>query len=154
MAKRYTFRLEPLLRLRQQREDGRKRVVASRLREIATLRRRQELFEVQIERQTESMRGSLTAESTNVDALRMCRHWLVGLRRGVLEAAAQISAQRAILAQERAALAEARKETKILDRLKARQREAYMVKLARAEQAELDDMNVTRFAHAATVEWE
>ncbi len=154
MAKRYTFRLEPLLRLRQQREDERKRVVASRLREIATLRRRQELFELQIERQTESMRGSLTTESTNVDALRMCRHWLVGLRRGVLETAAQVSAQRAILAQERATLAEARKETKILDRLKARQREAYMVKLARAEQAELDDMNVTRFAHAATVDWE
>jgi flagellar export protein FliJ len=65
-----------------------------------------------------------------------------------LAADAQITAQRGMLAQERAALAEARKQTKVLERLQERQRQAYLVELNRRERAELDEMNSTRFAHA------
>jgi flagellar FliJ protein len=149
MAKRYRFRLEPLLRLRQQREDEQKRVVASRLRQIDALRRRQRVFEGEIDRQTDSMRRSLVDVRVDVDSLKLGRHWLVRLRRGVLEADAQIMTQRAILVQERVALAEARKDAKVLARLKERKRDAYLAEVNRREQAELDEMNVLRFAHAA-----
>ncbi|MBN2563517.1 MAG: flagellar export protein FliJ [Phycisphaerae bacterium] len=154
MAKRYTFRLEPLLRLRQQREDEQKRVVASRLREIATLQQRREVLHVRIGSQMQAMRESLTSEQVNVDALKLGRHWLIRLRRGVLEADAQISAQRAILAQDRAVLANARRDTKVLQRLRERQRAAHMAEVNRREQTELDEMNVLRFAHAGIVEEE
>jgi flagellar protein FliJ len=148
MAKRFAFRLEPLLRLRQQREDEKKRIVAQRLREIGALEHRRQTLQVEIGRQTQIMRDVLVAETVDVDQLKMSRHWVIRLRRGVLELDAQISGQRALLAQERADLAEARKDTKVLERLKDRQRGAYLAAINRQEQAELDEMNSLRFAYA------
>lgn len=148
MAKRYTFRLETLLRLRRQREDEQKRVVAARLREIRTLQQRRQFLETEIARQTATMRDSLTATWMEVDQLKLGRHWVMRLRRGVLETDAQLTTQRAMLAQERTVLADARKDAKVLDRLKERQREAYLAEVNRREQAELDEMNVSRFARA------
>ena len=148
MAKRFTFRLDSLLRLRQQHEDEKKRIVAARLREIAALEHRQQTLLTEIARQTQAMREVLTAPTVVVDELKQGRHWLIRLRRGVLELDAQLAGEHAILAQERADLAEARKNTKVLERLKERQRAAYVAGVNRREQAELDEMNSMRFAHA------
>ena len=148
MAKRFTFRLEALLKLRRLREDEKKRVVAARLREIATLDRRRQTLQVEIGRQTVAMRESLSTTTVDVDQFKMGRHWLVLLRRGVLEFEAQLATRRAILAQERVELAEARKQTKVLERLKERQQATHTATLNRREQMELDEMNSLRFAHA------
>lgn len=148
MAKRYKFRLETLLRLRKQQEDQQKRVVASRLREVRTLRERSQYLSTEIAHHQDQTRLSLSQARMDLDDLKLGRHWLIRLRRGVLAADAQITTQRSLLAQERADLTEARKQTKVLERLKERQRQAYLVELNRRERAELDEMNVTRFAHA------
>jgi flagellar protein FliJ len=152
MAKRYAFRLETLLRLRQQREDEQKRVVASRLRKIRSIEQQKQVLEVRIAEQVDAMRNLLTADRADVDELKAGRHWMVRLRCGVLEAGNAIATNRAILAQERANLANARKDTKILERLKERQREAFLAEIERQDRAESDDLNVTRFAHAALME--
>lgn len=152
MAKRYTFRLETLLRLRQQREDEHKRIVASRLRKIRTLEGHKHVLETRIADQVESMRELLVQPQTDIDELKTGRHWMGRLRCGVLEMGAAITANRAILAQERSNLANARKEAKVLERLKERQHEAFIAELERQERAESDDLNVTRFAHAMFTE--
>ncbi len=148
MAKRFTFRLETLLHVRRLREDERKRVVAARLRDIRTLQDRRRFLHEEVDRQTLSIRDSLRRQHADVDRLKLGRYWILRLRRGALETDAQIASQRAILAQERASLAEARKEAKVLSRLRERQQEAYMAGVNRREQLELDEMNVSRFAHA------
>ena len=152
MAKRYAFRLETLLRLRQQREDEQKRVVASRLRKIKTIEQQKQVLEVRIAEQVETMRDLLVSEQMDVDQLKAGRHWMARLRCGVLEAEGAIVANRTILAQERANLANARKDSKILERLKERQREAFFAEIERQDRAESDEMNVTRFAHAVLSE--
>jgi flagellar protein FliJ len=149
MAKRYAFRLETLLRLRQQREDEQKRVVASRLRKIKSIEQQKQVLQVRITEQVDSMRTLLTVGRMDMDQLKAGRHWMVRLRRGVLEADGAISANRTILAQERVNLANARKDTKILERLKEKQREAFVTEIERQDRIESDDMNVTRFAYAA-----
>jgi flagellar export protein FliJ len=149
MAKRYAFRLETLLRLRQQREDEQKRVVASRLRKIKSIEQQKQVLQVRITEQVDSMRGLLTRGQMDIDQLKAGRHWMVRLRRGVLEADGAIVANRSMLAQERVHLANVRKDTKILERLKEKQREAFFVEIERQDRIESDDMNVTRFAHAA-----
>lgn len=151
MAKRYTFRLETLLRLRQQREDEQKRVVAARLREIRTLRQRRHSLETEITRQTSALRQSLTEANPEMHLMKLGRHWVIRLRRGVLDADAEIAAQRAQLAQERIGLTEARRDAKVLEKLKERRHAAYRADLDRREQAELDEMNVSRFAYAETM---
>ncbi|MFH1419584.1 MAG: flagellar FliJ family protein [Planctomycetota bacterium] len=152
MARGYVFRLETLLRLRCQREDEQKRIVASRLRKIRTIEEQKHVLELRITDQTGVMRTLLCDPAMQVDELKAGRHWMVRLRRGVLEADAAIAAHKAMLAQERAELAEARKSSKVLDQLKQRQREAYLAELARAEQSEVDDLNVTRHARALLCE--
>ena len=149
MAKRFTFRFETLLGLRRQREEERKRAVAVCLREVRRLEERQRRMLGQIDEQTEWTRRALRGDDVNVDRLKLGRHWLLRLRRGVLETQAQIATRKAILAQERQRLAESSKETKVLTRLKERRFERHRAEQDRREQAESDEMNVLRFAHAA-----
>jgi len=148
MAKRYRFRLETLLRLRRQREDEQKRVVAQRLRQVGRIEQHKRLLESNIADQIRLTRDLQGGERIDVDQLKVGRYWMIRLRRGALEADAALAAQRAMLAQERSELAERRKATKVLERLEERQREAHRVGLEREERMELDDMNSTRFVHA------
>ncbi|MCD4761246.1 flagellar FliJ family protein [bacterium] len=152
MAKRYQFRFETLLRLRKQREDEEKRVVASRLRGLKRLYDHQVVLREQILEQTDTLRTVLREPLLDVDAVCVDRHCIARLRRGILEDEAEISTNLALLSQERAVLTNARKETKILERLKERQRAAYQAELDRREQIEQDDMNVTRYAYAIMAE--
>ena len=70
------------------------------------------------------------------------------LRRGVLETESELTANRAMLAQERSLLVEARKQTQAFARLKERRREAYLVEAARRERIEADELTTARFAGA------
>ncbi len=154
MAGRFAFRFETLLRLRKQREDERKRVVAARLRQIGDLMERRNNLVSAIDGQTESLRSALRGGAVDVDQVRWGRHWLTHLRRGVLDTDAELSGQRAMLAQERATLVVARKDTEVLGRLRERRLEAWNVEAARREQIESDEMNTLRFAHASLTESE
>jgi flagellar export protein FliJ len=152
VAKRFSFRLEVLLKLRRQREDEKKLAVATRLREIATVERRKLAFQMEIARHVQVMRDSLSVAQADVDRLKMGRYWLARLRRGVLECDARLATVQGLLAQERAELAEARKQAKVLERLKERQQAAFTAALTRREQRELDEMNSVRFAYARSLE--
>jgi len=146
MAKRYTFRFETLLRLRQQFEDEQKRAVAARLREIHALEERQRMFLQQIANQASQTRQALMSGSVDVDDLRLGRHWTVRLRRGVLETEATINAQKAQLVLERQKLAEAAKNKKVLERLKEHRLSQYMAEQDRLEQKELDEISVMTYS--------
>jgi len=154
MARRFSFRFETLLRIRKQREDEKKRAVARRLKQLAVVRARHDNLASAIKAETMALRYSLRGETLDVDQFRWGRHWLTHLRRGLLEADAEIAAQRALLAQERAVLVEARKDTEVLARLKERRREAYLAESGRLEQIETDEMNTVRAAIAGIAESE
>ena len=152
MAGRFHFRFETLLRLRRQKEDLQKRVVAARVRQIQQLQERHGLLTTRIAQQSESIRGQLREGTVDVDTLRSARHWLVRLRQGVLQTDAEIAAHRAILAQERVALVESRKEAEVMARLRLRQEATFVAQLEREEQLETDDLNTMRFARIARAE--
>ncbi len=149
MAKKYTFRFETLLRLRRQREDEQKRIVSHRLNDIRRLQQRQDTLLRRINDQSDLTRDALRDRQIDVDLLKFGRHWLIRLRRGVLETEAEIAAQRTILAQERSTLREALKHRRILSGLKERRYLRFTTAEARLEQADLDETNVIRFARAA-----
>jgi flagellar FliJ protein len=149
MAGRFHFRFETLLRLRQQKEDLQKRIVAARMRQIQQLQERHSLLTQRLGQQGDEIRAQLQQGRLEVDALRGARHWMVRLRQGLLETDAEIAAHRAILAQERAALVDSRKEAMVMSRLRDRQKEAFVAQLEREEQLETDDLNTMRFARIA-----
>jgi flagellar FliJ protein len=145
MAKRFVFRLETLLKLRRQREDRQKRVVAERLRQIARVRNEIGLLERQIAEQVGAMRIDAGRPSLDVQSLARGRHWLSHLQRGRLDADGHLRLLETRLAQERAVLAHAAKEKKVLEKLKERQRLRYATELGRREQAEGDELSTVRF---------
>ena len=141
------FRLETLLKVRKAREDEHKRIVAARLGHIEKLSAQKTAIEAQISSQAVSMRDALSGEKADVDFLRWGRHWITRLRMQSARVDAETAAHRAVLAQERERLAAARKETKILERLKERQFEAAAAEEAARAARESDDMNTVRFVY-------
>jgi len=146
------FRLETLLKVRRAREDACKRVVAARLGHIEKLTAQKTSIEAQISSQATSMRAALSGESADVDFLRWGRHWITRLRMQSARVDAETAAHRALLAHEREKLAAARKETKILERLKERQFEAAAAEESARERRESDDMNSIRFVYDSIAE--
>ena len=80
--------------------------------------------------------------------LRWGRHWLGTLRRHILEIEAKVAGQQALLAGERVKLVAARKDTRVLDRLRERQRELRIERNARRERRQTDDLNLARYVRA------
>jgi flagellar export protein FliJ len=151
---RKNFRFETLLRLREQKQDAAMRAVATRLRTIQTITQRQESLQLRISQETAAIRESLQKSILDVDQIKWERHWLTRLRLGILEADAEIAGHRAMLAQERAALTAARKETKVLSLLKERSRLSFLAEQDRREQGDLDELNTARHAFALLTERE
>ncbi len=147
MAKAFRFRLEPVLKLRQYREDECKRTVAATLRGIADLRAEQGLITEQIGAQVSEMRsGPLLGEVNAIDASRH-RYWLTHLQRTLLEIEGRVRTLEARLAQERTELAESAKQRKILATLADRQRERFTKALARAERKEADEIATAMYVY-------
>jgi flagellar export protein FliJ len=141
------FRLEPLLKIRHLEEDRAKRVVAERLRQIQGLQQRIAAVDQQLLEAGQTMRSLvLTGRLVPLEASRQ-RGYIGSLqvRRFTLLAEMQMQDQK--LAVDRAALAEAGKKRKILDKLKERQAQRKLRLENLAEQRASDEMGVLRFVH-------
>lgn len=145
MARRFVFKLETLLKLRRQREEQQKRVVAERLRQIAQIRREIAMLDRQIAEQIAAMRGDAGQMRLDVMALARGRLWLSHLQRGRLDADGHLRALEARLAQERAVLSHASKEKKIVEKLKERQYLRYRSDLERQETLAGDELATVRY---------
>jgi len=145
MARRFVFRLDTLLKLRRQRENEQKRVVAERLRQIARVTDEISMLDRQIGDQVQAMRVQATGASLDVPQLARSRHWLSHLQRGRLEAEGHLRLLEARLAQDRAVLAGAVKDRRVLEKLRERQQEKHRRELERIEVLASDEANTVRF---------
>ena len=89
MAKRFTFRFDTMLKIRQQREDHHKRVVANRLRQIEQVRQQMAALGRQIREETIVLRVGRGPGTIDIQQAMKQRHWLSHLHQGVLAAEAQ-----------------------------------------------------------------
>ena len=152
MARRFTFRFETMLKIRRQREDEHKRIVAGRLREIRRVRQELGTLDRQIHDELASIRRG--QEPGTIDMVQVIRHrrWLGQLHKAVLEGQAHLGVLEAKLSQERVVLAEAAKQRRILDKLRERQYERFVKEQDRIETLAADDMTTVRFVFDATQE--
>lgn len=152
MAKRFKFRLETVQKVRRQREDAAKRVVAERLREIAAVHADIGSMQEQIRREIDGFRQTHATGRIDVTQIARHRHWLVQLDQSALTCRSRLAELQDHLSHERGALTEARREVRILEKLEERQRERYMKELARAENRENDEIgNALYFRQRASV---
>jgi len=145
MAKKYTFRLQTVLRLRKMAEDECRRRVADRLREIgraeSDVRRLEEQYDWEIGRS----RDDQQSPSMNVMTVRLRRSYMGHLQRSERECEAHIRVLREKLEEEQRALAHASKEVKALEKLRDRQWERHREQQRRAERAEEDEIGQQMF---------
>jgi flagellar protein FliJ len=153
MAKRFVFRFETMLKIRRQREDQHKRVVAERLSQISARRESLGRLDRQIIDEVNAIRASQEPGKLDIQQTMRHRHWLGHLHKGVLEEQSKVRFLEARLAQERAVLAEAVKQRRILEKLKERQYQRHVTQEEKRETLELDEMATMRYVydgHAAT----
>lgn len=144
---RSKFRLEPLLKIRQLEEDRVKRVVAERLRQIQRIEQRTESLQAQLVEAGQVMRSLVLAGAiVPLEATRQ-RGYIGRLQQRQLETQMELRQLQGQLVQDRAALAEASKRCKILEKLKQRQEQRRIRLENLAEQRASDEMGVLRFAH-------
>lgn len=152
MARKFVFRYDTLLRIRKQREDEQKRVVAERLREIAQVRERLNTLHHQIDEETRAIRTGQEVGTIDIQQVMRHRHWLGHLHRGLLDAVGRERFLEARLSQERSELTERMKQRRILEKLKERRLLHYQAEVDRRETRENDEMATIRFVHDRRVE--
>ncbi|MBI4578511.1 MAG: hypothetical protein HY718_02345, partial [Planctomycetes bacterium] len=117
MAKRFQFRFETLLKVRRQREDQHKRIVAQRLAQIAEVQGELAKLERLTGEGMEAIRNVQRTGRIDLQQAMAQRGWVAHLHKAALDARARLGGLEARLAQERAALAEAATQRRILEKL-------------------------------------
>ena len=140
MAKRFAFRLETLLRVRQLREHEAQRRVAAQHAEIALVDRLNEQTAAEILQQQEVLLAGQQQGRLDPLTLQRGRAWVAYLRRLI----ALRQAQRAELVQQlrelQAAYRDARTQTRIIEKLRERRWNEYARQRDRQEQSAADEV--------------
>jgi flagellar FliJ protein len=145
--KRFRFPLQPLLDHRQRIEDEKQQILA---------RKRTALDEAEreLKRLTEAFRlgsQSLRVRHAHFDSEELRLHYahLQFIDRCVVAQIHVVAERRVAMDRARAELLVASKDRKVVEKLRARRREAHAVQATRADQIELDDANARQHARSA-----
>lgn len=147
---RFRFRLDPVLGVRERAERERAGEHARKL--AAQLQEEQRRDDLITRR--DALRDQLMRDHNRWDAdtLRMTYAHLAYLDRVIVEAYDRVAAAALETDAARERLVAAAKERKVLETLKERRKEAFMLEAALVEQRELDDQNARGYDRAHPLE--
>jgi flagellar protein FliJ len=145
-VKRFAFALQPVLDHRKRIEDEKQLVVAQRKRALDEAERELERLNEEFRLHAAMLRDKHKKLETR--ELQCIYAHLQFLDRCIVAQIRIVAERRVALDRARAELLEASKEKKVVEKLKERRREAYVLEEQRVEQKELDDGNARRFGRA------
>lgn len=145
MAKRFTFRLEPVLALRQQREDQQRRVVGERLRSLQQSRAVMRELHRTVEEALARTRRDRQDQRLDIAAALQAQRWRWYLDRRIARQHADIDRIQSVLNEERAELARRAKDRKALQMLRDRRHDEHIAAQARFERLEMDEIAAQRY---------
>jgi len=148
MAK-FVFKLEALLKLRKMRQEQAERDLAQGWSAMLTHRRQVAGVEGQILEFYRVARDQRGAGEIQITGLIADRHYLNHLHQVRHHALAALAKSQQVTDQARRKLAEAKKQTDIMGKLKERTYQQFRKELSRRETIELDDMANAKAAWAA-----
>ncbi|MFG0330957.1 MAG: flagellar export protein FliJ [Phycisphaerales bacterium] len=146
---RFTFKLDPLLRLRRREEEERQR-------DLAVLLRRQHDIENQIrdiQRRIEEGKrelGSRLAGRVDAPAIRAHAQMTIDLDRRARQFAVGLAEVYRQIDRARGELIEARRRRRALELLRERRRDEWLRSYRRREANEIDDLVMSRYARVRT----
>jgi flagellar protein FliJ len=137
---RFEFRLEPLLKLRKMRQEQAERDLAQRLSQVIGHRRQVEQIERQILGCYQEIRDRHTLGEIRITGLIADRRYLNHLHQLRHHELAALAKSQQLADQARRQLAEKKKQTDIMKKLKERMNERFRTEQNRRETRELDDL--------------
>ncbi|HTZ53856.1 MAG TPA: flagellar export protein FliJ [Candidatus Acidoferrum sp.] len=144
--KRFSFPLQPVLDHRKRIEDEKQLVVAQRKRALDEAER--ELTRLNDEFRLHAAMLRDKHKKLETRELQSIYAHLQFLDRCIVAQIRIVAERRVALDRARAELLEASKEKKVVEKLKERRRETFVLEEQRVEQKELDDNNARRFGRA------
>lgn len=142
----FEFRLEPLLKLRKMRQEQVERELAQRLSVLLEHQRQVASLDDQIVDFYYQVRRSQTSGVIQVTGLLADRRYLNHLHRLRDVERAAVTSHQERVDQTRRKLAEAKKQTDMMEKLKEHQRSRFWKEVQRKETIELDDLTTAKTA--------
>jgi flagellar export protein FliJ len=146
MARRFRFRLETVRRLREQARDAQRRVVAEAARVVRSLEDRITRFSQDVRQVSAQLRDARRGGPMDTALLRRYLQYQGWLQRQISGARTDLAARQAELDRQRAKLTELRRDLEVIEKLRERQWQRYLVEVAREEQLEHDEAAQQQFA--------
>src|SRR5688572_18931633 len=142
----FTFRLAPVLRLREATRDERRGQLAEALRLEPSLKERLAEVEGQLAGALRAAQEAALPGTVNVDRLIDAERFELALRGEHQQARRQLQALAEEIERRRLALAAADREVRVLEKLRERQLELHEAEERKVEQRVLDEVAARRFA--------
>jgi flagellar export protein FliJ len=140
MAKRFQFRLKAVQRVREQKRDQARRVVAARLRRVSRITQRITAYQHDLAEAMDRTRRSQEVAHPDLAMIRYCRTFIGAMHHAIEQAREQLRLEHEVLLDERRRLTDADREVKVLEKLCDRQWQRYRQAQQREERAESDEI--------------
>lgn len=137
---RFVFQLDGVLRHRERIEQERQRDLATAQAEMVRLEGELRGMQQDIQQSSADLRDHRLVGRLDMAYLAAHRRYMLGMNRKVIALAQTMAAQNQKVEQARAALAEASKQKKMIEKLRERQREQWSAGQARHEAGALDEL--------------
>jgi flagellar FliJ protein len=136
----FVFKLDGVLRHRERVEEDRQRELAIVQAELSRLQAMVRGIEEEMQKSTADVRDNHLVGRLNMAYLAAHRRYMLGMQRKGMDLLETVNAQQARVNEARAALAEASKQKKILEKLRERHKERWVADVARAEASAADEL--------------
>ncbi|MCK4628817.1 MAG: flagellar export protein FliJ [Sedimentisphaerales bacterium] len=137
--KKFEFRLQTVLKLRQQQEDQKKRVVGSFLAEINELQREAVEMAQAVSEQGQVLQRYINGD-VDVNWITYYHGYVTNMRRSISEKIEEVARVQQKLIQARQELTEAARKTRILEKFKEKLMERHDRQLKKIEAREMDEI--------------
>lgn len=131
--KKFKFRLEALLKLRQQTEDEKKRVVGDLVSEINEQQRQALEMDVQLQREGDILKEQYQQGNVDLDWVSHYRGFVMSTQNAIAQRIEKVAQIQGKLSHARHELADAARQKKILEKLKEKKHKRYDADLQRQE---------------------
>ena len=143
--KKFRFRLQTLLKLRKQQEDQKKRAVALLLSQINDLQQQALIMAADLKKEGENLRKIFQSGSIDLNRIAHYHRYVHNIQQAINQRIQNVSQVQPQLTLARSELTEAAKQTKILEKLKQKQKQKYETELARKERIQQDEIPTFAF---------
>jgi flagellar FliJ protein len=149
--KKFQYRLQPLLHLRQQVEDEKKRKVGALQTEINDQQNRALKRAARIQQEGEILRRQHESGKIDLEWVSHYRRYVTHTQQAIAQRIAEVARIQKKLNGARLELNEAAKNRRILEKLKEKQQERFEAEIRHRERIEEDEIGTRMFLHNRVV---